>query len=327
MLDVPAYSVMLILTPNPCLDVTIWVRQLVVGSVHRAVKNKTTAGGKGINVARAISSLGSKGQLILMLPKVQADLYKGNLAQVGISAFYLDIAGEVRKSIIVNQEVASDITVVNGMGPDITAEDWDRYCELVFEKISPTDLVLLMGSMPSNSPANAIEKLLKLVHSADAQLLVDTSPMSLKSRLGGVLDIITPNLEEAEAFISGDTGNFFMINNENIQERAMSVADKLQAEVAMQVFITAGEHGCAFNNGSEKWFLPAYKVKPWLYRSAVGAGDSFVAGLASYLQNNMHAVNWQDCARFAMATAAASCESFLAGGVKKERVYEILAGV
>jgi sugar/nucleoside kinase (ribokinase family) len=106
----------------------------------------------------------------------------------------------------------------------------------------------------------------------------------------------------------------------------MAVAQKLQGVVAKQVFITVGEHGCAFNNGSEKWFLPAFKLNPKLYKSAVGAGDSFVAGLANYLNQNGSNIDWKECAKFAMATAAASCESYLAGGVDKERALLILAG-
>ena len=317
---------MLILTPNPCLDVTLWVNRLSLGSVHRASKNETTAGGKGINVARASASLGTPAHLILMLPTVQADLYKQRLAAEKIKVSYLDIAGEVRKAIIINQNEGTEITVVNGAGPDITVSDWDNYCELVIKNTSKDELVLLMGSMPSNSPQDAIEKLSKKIHAVGAQLLVDTSPASLKSRKSEILDFITPNLEEAEALISGDDGSLFVVNNENIEERAIAVAQKLQGVVAKQVFITVGEHGCAFNNGSEKWFLPAFKLNPKLYKSAVGAGDSFVAGLANYLNQNSTNIDWKECAKFAMATAAASCESYLAGGVDKERALLILAG-
>ena len=66
---------MIVLTPNPCFDEIILVPELQAGNVHRALKNETSAGGKGINVARAVSSLGGKPTLILMLPKIQSDLY------------------------------------------------------------------------------------------------------------------------------------------------------------------------------------------------------------------------------------------------------------
>ena len=93
--------------------------------------------------------------------------------------------------------------------------------------------------------------------------------------------------------------------------------------MCQQVFITAGKHGCAFNNGTESWFLPGYKIEDSQYKSAVGAGDSFVAGLATYLESKSDTIDWKDCASFAMATAAASCETFLAGGVDVNRVNEI----
>ena len=64
---------MLILNPNPCIDITMWVKQLVQGSVHRAIKNETTAGGKGINVARACKTMGVDPHLYLMLPMHEGD--------------------------------------------------------------------------------------------------------------------------------------------------------------------------------------------------------------------------------------------------------------
>jgi 1-phosphofructokinase family hexose kinase len=317
---------MLILTPNPCLDLIFWVKKLSVGSVHRASKNESSAGGKGVNVARASAALDTPAHLILMLPIELGDIYKEKLKKEKLKVSYFDIKGEVRKAIITNQHSSSDITVVNGLGPEITANDWDGYCELVIENVSKGELVLLMGSMPNNSPGDAIDRLISQLHNAGAKVLVDTSPASFNSRKNQIIDFITPNLEEAEALIAGADGTIFELNHNNIQERSLAAAKKLQSTVAEHVFITAGEYGCAFDNGEESWFLPAFKIDQSRYKSAVGAGDSFVAGIANYLHINADQPNWKECVKFGMATAAASCESYLAGGVEKSRVAEILKG-
>lgn len=317
---------MLILTPNPCLDLIFWVKKLSVGSVHRAIKNESSAGGKGVNVARASAALDTPAHLILMLPLELGDFYKEKLSQEKLKVSYFDVKGEVRKAIITNQHGSSDITVVNGLGPDITAIDWDSYCDLVIKNVSKDELVLLMGSMPNNAPEDSIDKLVEKIHSVGAKVLVDTSPASFSSRKHQIIDFITPNLEEAEALLSGADGTLFEANHNNIQERSLAAAKKLQSTVAEHVFITAGEYGCAFDNGEESWFLPAFKIDQSRYKSAVGAGDSFVAGIANYLHLNADKLNWKECVKFGMATAAASCESYLAGGVEKSRVLEILAG-
>lgn len=317
---------MLILTPNPCLDLTVWVERLSLGSVHRTTRNKTSAGGKGINVARASSALGHPGHLILMLPKIQGDLYKSKLDSENLNVSYIDVAGEVRTAIIVNQESHKDITVINGLGPEITVADWQKYCDFVEMQCQKNELVLLMGSMPPNIPRNGIDQLAKIIHAKGGKILVDTSPGSYKAVSNEILDFITPNLEEAEALIHGINGNLFEINDQNIEQRALKACDEIQGKLAEHVLITAGEFGCAFKNSNERWFLPAFTIDDINYKSAVGAGDSFVAGFACYLNSNASSIDWRDCVKFAMATAAASCESYVAGEIDRIRVEQIYSG-
>jgi 1-phosphofructokinase len=48
------------LTPNPSVDRTIEVHELVRGAVLRAVAPHVDPGGKGVNVARALAANGHK---------------------------------------------------------------------------------------------------------------------------------------------------------------------------------------------------------------------------------------------------------------------------
>jgi fructose-1-phosphate kinase PfkB-like protein len=50
----------LCLTPNPAIDRTLVVPNLTLGKVHRASETIVAAGGKGLNVARAIRLLGGE---------------------------------------------------------------------------------------------------------------------------------------------------------------------------------------------------------------------------------------------------------------------------
>ena len=304
----------------------MWVKQLVHGSVHRAIKNETTAGGKGINVARACKTMGVDPHLYLMLPAREGDFYKDLLDSEGHDVEYLEIEGEVRKAIIMNEEASSAITVVNGLGPDIMEKNWDEYCVAAAKKTQKDEIVLMMGSLPSNHPENAIDRLAQTINKAGGKLLVDTSPAAFKSCNNQVLDFISPNLEEAEAMISNKSGDLFVPNDDNVSERALSAAKALFNKVGKNIIVTAGAHGCAFKNADEHWWLPAFIISPDRYKSAVGAGDSFVAGFAIYYETHQTQTNWKEAIKYGMATAAASCETYRAGGFKKSRVLEILSG-
>jgi 1-phosphofructokinase family hexose kinase len=317
---------MLILNPNPCLDITMWVNQLVHGSVHRAIKNETTAGGKGINVARACQTMGVNPHLLLMLPVQEGGFYRELLDSEGHDVEYLEVDGEVRKALIMNEESSPAITIFNGQGPAITEKKWDEYCITAATRTQPDEIVLMMGSLPISHPDNAIDQLAEAISKVGGKLLVDTSPSAFKSCKNEMLDIISPNLEEAEAMISNNSGNLFEPNDVNVSERALAAAEALFNKIGKNIIVTAGAHGCAFKNVDEHWWLPAFVIPPDCYRSAVGAGDSFVAGLAIYYETHGSESTWRDRISFGMATAAASCETYRAGGFEKARVLEILSG-
>jgi len=319
---------MLILNPNPCIDVTIWVKELVRGSVHRAIENKATAGGKGINVARACQTMGLNPHLYLTLPDSEGPFYKELLDSEGHDVQYLSVPGEVRKSIIVNEESSSAITILNGAGPTISTSDWEKYCKNASTKVSPGELVLMMGSLPKGHPDSALDQLAIEIRSVGGLLLVDTSPATFVSRKNQILDFISPNLEEAEAIIENKLGDLFIPDNKDVEKRALAAAEKLFNKVAKNVIVTAGAQGCAFKNEDEHFWLPAYKIDSDKYKSAVGAGDSFVAGFAMNYEKNTkepsQKINWKSAIKYGMATAAASCETYRAGGFEKKRVLGIL---
>jgi fructose-1-phosphate kinase PfkB-like protein len=85
--------------------------------------------------------------------------------------------------------------------------------------------------------------------------------------------------------------------------------------------VTVGELGVALAEGETVTWIPTV---PTEVVSAVGAGDSFVAGLAIGL---LDGATWVAAATRGVATATASCEQVRAGGVDPSRVEELLAKI
>jgi fructose-1-phosphate kinase PfkB-like protein len=135
------------------------------------------------------------------------------------------------------------------------------------------------------------------------------------------LDFISPNLEEAEALIQNVPDNIYLINEENVEERALAAAGKLYGKLAKNVLITAGKFGVAFKNSTEHFWVPAFTLPEDKFKSSVGAGDSFVAGFAMYLEE--HPGDFQNAIKFGMACGAAQCETYEPGNLIKERALEI----
>jgi len=63
--------VIVCLVANPSIDKLFEVERLVRGDIHRPLGFEQTAGGKGLNVARAVSVLGARADEVLQGPKAR----------------------------------------------------------------------------------------------------------------------------------------------------------------------------------------------------------------------------------------------------------------
>ena len=109
---------MLIATPNLSLDITIRLARLRPGTVARATATDTSAGGKGVNVARAAMALGaSPGSPDSCRPRT-ASGSSVLLAREGITFHPVAVDGVLRVASILLEDDGR-VTVVNGRGPDV----------------------------------------------------------------------------------------------------------------------------------------------------------------------------------------------------------------
>jgi len=261
----------------------------------------------------------------------------------------------VRQAIIMLEERVNRITVLNEPGTQIPPAVWADYRDTVRARLAGERLLVCMGSLPPGAPPNGYGQLVELARAAGAISVVDCAPGTLAASLAHGPDLVTPNLEEAEAALAGDIGDVLHASDvlhggdEDIPERAARAARELCARGARRAAVTAGSRGVAFADGTtdgtsdgtangtsdgaseglEVHWVPAVPVD---VVSAVGAGDSFVAGLALELigletLSTVHpptTEQWLDALYRATATAAASCEQVRAGGVDPARVAELL---
>ena len=318
----------LIVNPNPVFDRTINVVELIPGAVIRTLAVELTAGGKGINVARVLRALGRPARMLLPIGADDRVRYEALLASEGAEFTSVEVPGGVRTASIYLEERSNRVTVVNDAGSEMAMTDWQRVRGVVRGMIAEGDLVLCMGSFPPGLPMSALGDLIDDVHDAGASILVDSAPQWLAACLAHRPDIITPNLDEAEAALEAEAAHVMDSGDaavETVRPRAEHAALALCAKGAGRALVTAGAAGVAMAHADEVTWIPAYPVNAV---STVGAGDSFVAGLAFELaqaHGSTAEVDWRQAVRVGVAAAAASCELVRAGGAKGDRIRAILA--
>lgn len=319
----------LVFNPNPVFDRTITVHELIPGAVLRTLDVEITAGGKGINVARALRALGKSVPLIIPIGTDDRVRYEHLLVKEGADAQFIDVSGPVRIASIYLERVSKRVTVVNDAGHPMNNSDWTAVQAGVVGSVRAGDTVLIMGSFPPGLDPECLCSLMEALHLSGAQVLLDVNPRWLAASLTNRPDVVTPNLEEAEATLSESIANVMdaETHDENaVQERAERAALSLCERGAQRAFVTAGASGVAMANAGVTTWFPAYRIDAV---STVGAGDSFVAGLvhvwsATAPGNN---IDWSEAARFGIATSANSCENIRAGGVDPIRVEQIVANM
>jgi 1-phosphofructokinase family hexose kinase len=312
----------LIATPNLCLDRTEWVAEVVVGSVLRARSVEVTAGGKGVNVARVLRAFGRKATLVGLAADNDRERLLSLLAEEGADVVGVPMPGDVRMAVIMIEERARRTTVLNEPGTTIDADTWASYRQAVVDLLPGQELLVCNGSLPPGAPVDGYGELVEAARAAGVPAIVDTAPAPLRAALPSGPDLVTPNLEEAEAAIRGAAGDLLLSTGPDLAERAEAAARTLVALGARRAAVTVGELGVALADADGITWVPTVPVE---VVSAVGAGDSFVAGLAIALLSGT--TSWTDAAERGVATATASCERLLAGGVDPERVEELLAKI
>ncbi|HZK06452.1 MAG TPA: PfkB family carbohydrate kinase, partial [Actinomycetaceae bacterium] len=128
---------MLVVCPNPTRDHQVHLPSLLPGTVSRATRQGSLAGGKPINVARALRSLGARPTLLILLPNHESDGFHASLAAEGLDAQYVRYDGALRTSIILFEENGR-VTVVNGPGSPVPTPSWQEFAETAAAAVAAT---------------------------------------------------------------------------------------------------------------------------------------------------------------------------------------------
>jgi 1-phosphofructokinase family hexose kinase len=283
------------ITPNPAIDRTIILPSLVLGSVHRAERSIVAAGGKGLNVARAIRILDGE-SLCMGFAGGHAGRLLADLAQnAGLNSSWTWMNFETRTcTILVTQN--GDATVINEPGAPVSTSDWKRLQRDVRKHVSSADLVCMSGSLPPGS-TNDMQGLLSMLVDTGKQVWVDTSGTALDAALTVPGLCIKVNGNE----IGQSLG--FKVNDVLSAKRALMM---LRERGLTACVITLGAAGVLLVTKEGRWHAQGPRVR---VVSTVGSGDSFLGGLLSALDTDR---DWPDALRDAVAAGTANALS--AGG-------------
>ncbi|MFJ3958056.1 1-phosphofructokinase family hexose kinase [Arthrobacter sp. NPDC090010] len=278
------------LTANPSLDRTVELPGILArGEVQRASAVRSEAGGKGVNVSRALAASGL--DTLALLPGDANDPVVTALAAAAIPHHALPIGAPLRSNITLT-EPDGTTTKVNEPGPELGRDELDALTALVLDEARDAGWVVLAGSLPPGVPADYYARLTRWIRSelgTDApRIAVDSSGTPLLEAINAgadaAPDLLKPNGEElAElASLAGLPEQHDGAALEADPVLAARAATAVVERGVGAVLATLGSNGAVLVTADGAWHARHAPIKAV---STVGAGDSSLAGYLLVAQN------------------------------------------
>ena len=308
-------------TLNAAIDKTLEVPNFQLGRRHRSVEQRSLAGGKGVNVARAIKRLGQPVVATGFAGGPTGSRIVEQLTEESILNDFVHIHQESRmNTAVLDPTIQADggdspgqVTEVNEPGPEVSPQE----AELLFDKLlylaKGAQTCVFAGSLPRGVEPDLYARLVRDVTKLGVTTVLDTDGEPLRHGVRAGPAVVSPNVLEAEALVGHE------FNDD--EDRVIAVREMVELGAGEAIMTT--QDGC-FAQVQEEGGPRLYRVRvePLEPRAAVGSGDAFLAG---YVAARYEGSAPAECLRFAVACGAESTQHLGAGLIDAERVARLLA--
>ncbi len=264
-------------TPNPSIDRTVTLATpLTRGAVHRVSSVTTEPGGKGVNVARALTLAGV--DAVALLPASSTDPMVTALQAIGVPFRCVPVTAPVRTNIAVT-EMDGTTTKINEPGAELTGAALDALTRAVVGAAEHASWAVMSGSLPPGMPDSWYADVVAMLATSGCKVAIDTSEGPLAALVDGFTtaapDLIKPNAEELAGVIGFSPQALEAAVSAGDPEPVVSAAQRLVDRGVGAVLATLGAAGAVLVNETGAWLATPPPIVP---RSTVGAGDASLAG-------------------------------------------------
>ena len=255
------------LTLNPTIDTALEAEAMVHTDKIRTAGERLDPGGGGINVARVLVRFGAPVAAVFMAGGSTGRLLDRLLQREGVERICVPIAGETRVSVTVYERSTGHEYRLVPEGPVLSEPEWQECLRQIGE--TECDWFVASGSLPGGVPHDFYARVAEILRDRATRFVVDAPAGQLAPALaGGGLFLVKPSRDELEQ-LSGAA----LTEIESVVEAARRIVSDGSAQ---NVAVSLGGDGAVLVDGSGAFVMPAALVAA---RSAVGAGDSFLAAM------------------------------------------------
>lgn len=280
-------------TLNPSIDHVVSMNDLQEGLVNKVNIENFYAGGKGINVSKILKEHEVENIALGFISGFTGEFIKNNLEQCGIKNDFINVLNGYSR---INMKIKTNEneTEINGLGPSISESNIEELFSKL-EKLSPSDILVLAGSIPPTLSDNFYEEIMKRLSNKNIKIIVDARNNLLLNILKYHPFLIKPNHHEISEIFNLEI---------KTTDELIFYGNKLKEMGAQNVLISLGGDGAILLTESNEIYRS--NIPKGTLKNSVGSGDSMVGGfIAGYLKTN----DYKEALKLGAASGSATAYS------------------
>ena len=280
------------LTPNTTLDLTVFVPELLTNTTIRATRTYHSMGGKPTDAAWILGRMGVGSLALGLAAGAVGDKVKRMLEDFGVTTDFIEVAGETRINTVIMDEASGEHTTITTASMVVDPAHLAALRERYQAALPSASAVITGGSLPPGMTPAFYADAIELARARDVPVIFDAAEPNLSAGLAARPSFIKPNEHELSALagrkLQGDAELY-------------EAGREIREQYGTQVVITMGKDGALAILNERSYRIPPIAVE---VSSPAGAGDAVLAGLAHALH---HDRPLEEGLRLGIAAATAVC--------------------
>ena len=286
---------------------SVWQRTLFfdgvrIGEVNRARRVVETASGKGVNVARVLTTLGVKARVLTVAGGRRGEFFARALKQDKVSARVVPVSGETRLcQTLLAGGVATELVEESAA---LSRSEVAAVMRAFAEELRRAQMLVLSGTVPVGCGDDFYARLARAAKECGVPVVVDAQRAQLMGAVREVPALVKINRAE----LAAATGKGGMVSG----------VRELMERGARQVVISHGAKTTMAFEGQARWEMTPPGIQPL---NPIGSGDAMLAGIVAGMGRGK---TLRESVRLGLACGAANALTETSGVVRMPDMRRLL---
>ena len=277
------------ITLNPAYDVHAYAEHFAPFHENLASVTSREAGGKGVNLSRALQNGGTENTAVVVLGKDNCAEFVAELEAAGLQTILLEKPGRIRENLTLHCANQPE-TRISFSGFPVDDSLLDEVSALL--DVDADTVITFTGRVASGMSMDKVKAFLKALQKKGAKIVLDSKSFSLEDIFEVQPWLIKPNQEEISEYLGCEINNL---------DEAIAKAQVFADHGVANVMVSLGEQGALLLSGGNCYIA----TPPAIHAiSTIGAGDSSLAGFIAAATKGANAAS---CLQNAVTYGTAAC--------------------